>query len=329
MESPVLSIISACYNEENAIPSLITALSDVMCRMVNEHLISEKSNIVLVDDGSDDDTWSKIVKAHFEISDFKVIGIRLTKNEGHQCALIAGLEYALHSSADITVTIDADLQDDTDAIVEMVKLYRQGNEIVYGVRNDRNSDTRFKRNTANLFYKLINRWESSMIKNHADFRLMNRRAVELLLEFKERNIFLRGIVPQIGLKSAFVHYSRHPRELGDTKYPLKRMINFAIEGITSFSIMPIRMIFVSGMIFLFCTLVIIIYVVTAILIGRNIPGWASIMLSVWFIGSLILIALGIIGEYVGKIYLEVKHRPRYFIESTTADINDSDNQKNE
>ena len=199
----------------------------------------------------------------------------------------------------------------------MLELHSQGCEIVYGVRNDRSSDSWFKRVTARMFYNFMKATQAKIIPNHSDYRLMSRRAVEMLLAYEERNLFLRGIVPLIGLKSERVYYSRTPRHTGYTKYPLGKMLSFAIEGITSFSVRPIRAIFTVGLAFMFIALSILVYVIVVIIQGRNIPGWASIMLSIWFIGSLILIALGIIGEYVSKIYLESKHRPRYFIDRTT------------
>ncbi|MDE6716259.1 MAG: glycosyltransferase family 2 protein [Muribaculaceae bacterium] len=323
-----LSIIAPCLNEEQAVAPLVEKLLHTINQMVDMDIASPQSYIILVDDGSTDSTWENIERLHALHGD-KVTGVKLTHNVGHQNALLAGLESALSGGCDATITIDADLQDDTAGIITMVQHFSEGYDIVYGVRDDRSSDTKFKRNSANMFYNMMQHFEPTIIKNHADYRLMSRRATEMLLQYPERNLFLRGIVPQIGLKSCEINYSRNPRVAGKSKYPLARMINFAVEGITSFSIVPMRLIFIAGIVFMICTLAVTIYVVSAIMMGRSIPGWASMMLSLWFIGSLILIALGIIGEYVGKIYIEVKHRPRYFIDRITSSQNEAENQKND
>lgn len=325
-QAPILSIIAPCLNEEQTLSPLIDKLLHTINTMVDMGIASRHSYIILVDDGSSDGTWKNIESLHAEHGN-SVIGVKLTHNVGHQNALLAGLESALGGECDATITIDADLQDDTEGIIRMVQLYCDGYDIVYGVRDDRSSDTKFKRNSANIFYNMMQHFEPTIIKNHADYRLMSRRATEMLMQYPERNLFLRGIVPQIGLKSCEINYSRNPRVAGKSKYPLARMINFAIEGITSFSIVPMRLIFIAGIVFLICTIAVTIYVVSAIMMGRSMPVWASMMLSLWFIGSLILIALGIIGEYVGKIYMEVKHRPRYFVEKVTEPLKDVDNQK--
>lgn len=327
-QAPILSIIAPCLNEEQSVSPLVEKLLHTIDKMVKSGMASHFSYIILVDDGSTDGTWNNIEQLH-SIHGERVTGVKLTHNVGHQNALIAGLENALYRASDVMITIDADLQDDTDGIIRMVQLHNEGYDIVYGVRDDRSSDTKFKRNSANIFYNMMQHFEPTIIKNHADYRLMSRRATEMLMQYPERNLFLRGIVPQIGLRSCEINYSRNPRFAGKSKYPLARMINFAIEGITSFSIVPMRLIFIAGIVFLICTTAVTIYVVTAILMGRSMPGWASMMLSLWFIGSLMLIALGIIGEYVGKIYIEVKHRPRYFVEKVTESLKGSDNQKND
>ena len=310
-----LTLIVPCFNEEPVIASTAAQLCVVLDNLTRDNLISADSNIIIVDDGSRDKTW-KIIQ-DLSNRDTRINGVKLSRNSGHQNALLAGLEEALQNGCDISITIDADLQDDIAVIPQMIKRYHEGNEIIYGVRSGRQVDSAFKRKSADFFYHLMDKTDSPMIPNHSDFRLMSRNAMEMLMQFKERNLFLRGIVPLIGLNTAIVYYDRLPRTAGKSKYPLGKMISFAIEGITSFSVRPIRMIFSIGLIFLILTLTVLIYVIAAILLGRNIPGWASIMLSIWFIGSLILMALGIIGEYVSKIYLESKHRPRYFVEKRT------------
>ena len=315
--TPKLSLIVPCYNEDSVIESTSAELCTLLNNLIKENLISDNSNILIVDDGSKDRTWSLVQK--MSKKNTQITGIKLSRNSGHQNALLAGLKEVLDTGCDISITIDADLQDDISVIPQMIKRYQDGNEIIYGVRSGRKVDSTFKRKSADFFYHLMRKTGSPMIPNHSDFRLMSRKAMVMLMQFQERNLFLRGIVPLIGLDSAIVYYDRLPRTAGKSKYPLGKMIGFAVEGITSFSERPIRMIFYIGLIFLILTLTILIYVLAAILLGRNIPGWASIMLSIWFIGSLILMALGIIGEYVSKIYLESKHRPRYFVETRTKD----------
>lgn len=311
--APILSIIIPCLNEEDIIENSINILQEKIESLVSEDKISSESFILCVDDGSSDKTWS-IIENIGKINNH-IKGVKLSRNVGQQNALLAGLTEAISINADITITIDADLQDDTNAIGEMIKKFYEGCDIVYGVRSDRDNDSFFKEKTANAFYNLMQ--TSELIPNHSDFRLMSKKAVEMLLNFNERNLFLRGIVPLIGLKYSIVKYSRQKRVAGKSKYTLVKMISFAIEGITSFSVRPIRMIFLVGLVFLLITLSVLIYVGISICLGRNIPGWASLMLSIWFIGSLILMALGIIGEYVSKIYIETKQRPHYFIQEKT------------
>jgi glycosyltransferase involved in cell wall biosynthesis len=242
-----------------------------------------------------------------------VKGLNLAGNVGHQNALMAGLMTA-KGYADVLVSIDADLQDDVSVIEEMVDRYKEGYDIVYGVRSSRDSDTFFKKNTALAFYRLMSWLGVKSVYNHADYRLMSRRAVEQLGNYKERNLFLRGIVPLIGYETTSVYYRRSERFAGESKYPLSKMFNFAIDGITSFSVRPLRLIATLGFLFLLCSLVAVVYTLYVYFNGETVAGWASLMLSVWFLGSLILIAIGIVGEYIGKIYLEVKERPRYNIE---------------
>jgi len=310
-----LGIVMPCYNEEAAIGPSLDEVLPLMETFRQENVIGEY-RLYCVDDGSKDNTWN-CIEARAK-KDSHVTGIKLSRNVGHQNALIAGLEYAV-KECDAIISIDVDLQDDIGVIKDMIGKFNEGCEIVFGVRKERSNDSLMKRASARLFYRLMKTTDPESIPNHADFRLLSRRAAEELLAYSERNIFVRGIIPLLGLKSEKVEYERQPRKHGQSKYPPMKMVNFAIEGITSFSIRPIRMIFVLGITFLFITLSVSIYVLIAILMGRSYPGWASLMLSLWFIGSLVLIALGIIGEYIGKIYIEVKRRPRYFVEKTTED----------
>lgn len=314
-----LCVVLPCYNEEDTLEYSIGTLGEELSALAAKGSISGGYRVVCVDDGSSDGSWSEICRlaqAHAG----RVAGVKLSRNVGHQNAILAGLEWvARQDFCDAVVTMDADLQDDISAIGEMVeKFVRDGCDIVLGVRRSRKSDSLLKRHTARMFYDLMKNSHTPVVPDHAEYRLMSRRAVECLLQYGERNVFLRGIITSMGFKTAMVHYDRRPRRHGKSKYPLARMLNFAVEGITSFSIRPIRSIFLIGVVSLVLTLSVGIYVLAAILLGRTYPGWASLMLSLWFLGSLILIALGIIGEYIGKIYLEVKHRPRYFIEETVG-----------
>lgn len=309
---PKLIIIVPCYNEEEVLPLTNQRMADLLNNMVNGALIDAGSNILYVDDGSRDKTWTLIEE--FNAENNRVKGVKLAGNSGHQNALMAGLSTAVELDADITVTIDADLQDDIDVIPRMVESFLQGNDIVYGVRKERKTDSWFKRNTAQTFYKLMKMLGVKSEYNHADFRLMSRRAVMQLLDYRERNLFLRGIVPLIGYKTDKVFYDRGERKAGTSKYPLSKMVNFAINGITSFSVKPVRLIFTLGLVFLFIALIILIWVIWALITHKTVAGWASLILSLWFVGGCILMGLGIVGEYIGKIYIEVKDRPRYNIE---------------
>ena len=314
-----LCVVLPCYNEEDTLEYSIDTLGEELSALAAKGSISGEYWIVCVDDGSSDGAWSEICRLA-QTHAGRVAGVKLSRNVGHQNAILAGLEWvARQDFCDAVVTMDADLQDDISAIGEMVeKFVRDGCDIVLGVRRSRKSDSLLKRHTARMFYDLMKNSHTPVVPDHAEYRLMSRRAVECLLQYGERNVFLRGIITSMGFKTAMVHYDRRPRRHGKSKYPLARMLNFAVEGITSFSIRPIRSIFLIGVVSLVLTLSVGIYVLAAILLGRTYPGWASLMLSLWFLGSLILIALGIIGEYIGKIYLEVKHRPRYFIEETVG-----------
>jgi len=300
-----------CYNEEAVIDETQERLSRLLSEMIGNQQVSPKSKILFVNDGSKDQTWAKISAFHRQNS--YVCGVNLAGNVGHQNALMAGLSVA-KEHADMMVTIDADLQDDASVIPQMVGKCAEGCDIVYGVRNERKTDTWFKRNTALGFYKLMHWLGVKSVYNHADFRLMTRRAVERLCEYPERNLFLRGIVPLIGYQTACVYYSRSERLAGESKYPLKKMLNFAIDGITSFSVKPVRMLFFIGLLFLLVAFGILVYVIASLLTGHTEQGWASLMLSVWFVGGVILVGMGVTGEYIGKIYVEVKRRPLYNIE---------------
>lgn len=305
-----LSIVLPCYNEEAALPYTIPQLIGILDRLKADGTISPESFILCVNDCSRDNTWQVIQKLHDRYPEVK--GISLAHNRGHQYALLAGL-MEVRDKCDAAVSIDADLQDEPEAIVEMIRLYKQGAEIVYGVRKSRATDTWFKRNSARAFYRLQSRMGLETVFDHADYRLMSQRALEILSEYGEHNLFLRGIVPQIGLKTATVAYDRNERVAGESKYPLKKMLAFSVDGITSFSAKPMRWIFNLGLMLLIIDLFIWVYVLVSYFCGYTMSGWSSIMLSVWFLGSLMLIGLGIVGEYIGKIFIEVKHRPRYNI----------------
>lgn len=306
-----LAIVVPCYNEEEVLEETTKQLSRVLDNLIDEQLVSDKSLILYVNDGSTDKTWPLIEKFHAENK--YVCGVKLAKNEGHQKALLAGLSVAADIS-DITISIDADLQDDVNAIREMVIKYNEGYDIVYGVRSTREADSWFKRTTALGFYSLMKKLGAKSVYNHADYRLMSKRALKQLLEFRERNLFLRGLVPLVGYQSTCVYYERKERFAGESKYPLSKMLSFAVDGITSFSIQPIHFVFYLGLLFIIVSLCILIYVLHSYFTGQVVAGWTSLMLSFWFCSGCILICLGVIGEYIGKIYIEVKNRPRYNIE---------------
>lgn len=313
MSKPRLTLVIPCYNEEEVLIETTHQLSAVLNEMQEQEII-QSGTILYVDDGSRDRTWQLIRELQLQYPAVK--GIKLAHNVGHQNALWAGLEQvAQNGSADAVISIDADLQDDIHTIPEMVKCFNQGTDIVYGVRKERKTDTLFKRHSAQLFYRLMTTMGGDIVYNHADFRLMSLRALRALMAYPERNLFLRGIVKGIGFPSAVVYYDRKERFAGESKYPLSKMLNFALDGITSFSVKPLRLITTFGILFMVASLGIILYGLYQFLQGHVIPGWTSLMVSLWFIGGAILTALGIIGEYIGKIYKEVKRRPRYFIET--------------
>ncbi|HAX82944.1 MAG TPA: glycosyltransferase [Ruminococcaceae bacterium] len=311
METKTLYILAPCYNEEAVLPITSKIFLDKLNSLIDGGKISAQSRVVFVDDGSKDKTWEIIESLH-EL-DQKFVGVKLSRNRGHQNALLGGMSTVVND-CDMIVTIDADAQDDVNAIDKMVDDYYSGSEIVYGVRASRETDTFFKRTTAQGFYKFMSMMGVETVYNHADFRLMSSRAVKALLDFKEVNLFLRGMVPLVGFKSSSVTYDRAPRVAGESKYPLKKMLAFAFDGITSFSIKPIRVITSLGGITLFLSLIFAIYALVSFFVNKTVPGWTSTVLSIWFFGSLQLLAIGVVGEYIGKIYLETKSRPRFFIE---------------
>lgn len=311
-----LYIVVPCYNEEEVLHETTKRLTDKIDRMIAGGLISQDSRIMYVDDGSKDKTWQLIEELHGQ--EPRVLGVKLSRNRGHQNALLAGLMTA-KDLCDVTISMDADLQDDIEALDEFVRKYQEGCDIVYGVRNNRDTDTGFKRNTAQAFYKLLKFFGVDAVYNHADYRLMSKRALEGLAEFGEVNLFLRGIVPQIGYKTATVEYSRGERFAGESKYPLKKMVSFAFDGITSFSVKPIRMITTVGLVIFLVSLIMLVYSLVVNAMGHTQAGWTSMMMSIWLLGGLQLMAIGIIGEYVGKAYMETKKRPKYIIETVLRD----------
>lgn len=305
-----LVIVVPCYNEEEVLAETRKRLIDVLKNLEDRKKI-DRGQILFVDDGSRDHTWQLIEQFAKETP--MVGGLKLSCNRGHQFALWAGLRWAAENS-DASVSIDADLQDDVNAIYDMVDVWLDGNDIVYGVRRERKTDTFFKRNTALAFYRLMTALGGKIIYNHADFRLMSRRAMQSLMQYPEDNLFLRGIVASIGYPSASVYYDRSERFAGESKYPLKKMLAFALEGITSFSVKPLRVITYLGLLFILVALGVIAYALYEHFAGHTIAGWTSLLVSMWFIGGSILLACGVTGEYIGKIYLEVKRRPKYFID---------------
>jgi len=312
----MLYIVVPCYNEQEVLPETTRQLTALIHRMKTEGTVPD-ARILYVDDGSKDTTWSLIKEASTEHPE--VLGLRLAHNVGHQNALWAGLETSVEY-ADAVISIDADLQDDIEVIVQMAKDFNEGADVVYGVRKERKTDTLFKRWTAQGFYHLMNAMGSGTVYNHADFRLLSKRALKALLSYPERNLFLRGIVPMLGFNIRMEYYDRKERFAGESKYPLSKMVNFAFDGITSFSVKPLRWIHTIGFIFILVAICVFIYALSAYLGGRSVPGWTSLLMSVWFVGGVLLIAIGITGEYIGKIYTEVKRRPRYFEQERTGEF---------
>lgn len=314
-----LFIVVPCYNEQEVLPTTATCLQEKIEALVAAGIIEDNSRILFVDDGSSDRTWEIISDLHERDAVFQ--GLRLSRNRGHQNALFAGLMTVRHL-CDACISLDADLQDDAEAIDAMLEKFRAGADIVYGVRSDRKKDSFFKRATAQGFYKTMNHMGAQTVYNHADFRLMSARALEGLASFSEVNLFLRGLIPMVGFKTDVVTYERGKRMAGESKYPLKKMLQFAMEGITSLSVQPIRMITSLGFFIFFVSIIVLIYCLVRYFTGYTIQGWTTTVLSVWAIGGLIMISLGVIGEYIGKIYLETKHRPRYIIDVYLKDESD-------
>lgn len=310
----ILTIVVPCYNEQEVLPETVKELGGVLEKLIKDGKVSSQSKILFVNDGSKDKTWELISKYTKEYE--YVTGIKFSRNYGHQNALLAGMAVAVKYS-DMIITIDADLQDDIYAIPKMIEKYNESYDVVYGVRNSRETDTFFKRRTALAFYGLMGKLGVNLIPDSADYRLLSKRATESLLAFKERNLFLRGMVPLVGYDSAKVYYARKERFAGKSKYPLSKMLHFALDGITSFSIAPIHLILYLGMLTVIFSVIMMIYTLVEKINGHIVSGWASLMISIWFLGGVQLISISIIGEYIGKIFSEVKHRPRFNIEEET------------
>lgn len=307
----ILYVTIPCYNEEEVLPETSKRIKEKIQGLIDKKVINEKSRVLFIDDGSKDKTW-EIIKELCE-SDEIFSGIKLAHNRGHQNALIAGLMTA-KEYADMVISMDADLQDDINVVDKFIDEYYNGSDIVYGVRSSRKTDTTFKRSTALAYYRILQKMGVDIVYNHADYRLMSKRALNGLEQFKEVNLFLRGIVPLIGYKTSVVEYERSERFAGESKYPLKKMLAFAIDGITSFSVKPIRMITALGFILFVVSLLMLIYSIIIKIIGHADSGWTSVICSIWMIGGIQLLSLGVIGEYIGKIYNETKARPRFIIE---------------
>ena len=311
-----LYLVIPCYNEEEVIRETEKRLDDKLGRMMADGLITSDSRMVFVDDGSKDKTWDIIKELHAKNT--KVQGIKSSRNRGHQNALLAGL-MTIKEECDVTISLDADLQDDIEVLDQFIEKYNEGCEIVYGVRNARKTDSIFKRGTAQMFYRIMRRMGVEMVYNHADYRLLSRKVLNELENFKEVNLFLRGLIPMIGFKSGTVEYGRGKRFAGKSKYSVGKMFSFAEDGVTSLSIKPIRMIASLGVLIFFVSIILLIYMIWGALHGGAVRGWASTMVSIWALGGLQLLAIGIIGEYIGKIYLESKRRPRFIIEEYLKD----------
>jgi len=307
----ILYLVIPCYNEEAVLQETAKRLKQKLTTMIQNGQISKDSKICFVNDGSKDNTWNMIEDLHTQ--DAMFIGVKLSRNSGHQNALMSGL-LTVKNDADMVISLDADLQDDVNAIDQFVAEYYNGCDVVYGVRSSRKKDTFFKRFSAEAFYKLLNSFGCEVIYNHADYRLLSKRALDALEEYKEVNLFLRGIVPMVGFKTGTVLYERNERFAGESKYPLRKMMLFAIDGITSLSIKPIKLIISIGLLFFFCSICMLIYFFARHFTGHTVSGWTSLAVSIWGIGGLQLLAIGIIGEYIGKVYMETKNRPRYIIE---------------
>lgn len=316
MDKCKLFLVIPCYNEQEVLEETNRQLHVVMNGMIEKGKINKDSRIVYVNDGSKDNTWEIIKKLHKESE--LVSGICLSRNKGHQNALLAGL-HTVKDFCDAAISLDADLQDDVNAIEAMVDKFYEGNDVVYGVRSSRKKDTFFKRTTAQGFYKVMEKLGVEVVYNHADYRLMSKRALQALAQFKEYNVFLRGLVPVVGFKSDIVYYERNERFAGESKYPLKKMLAFAFEGITSFSVKPIRFITTLGAVVFIVSIIMFIYSLVSYIAGAVVSGWSSLIISIWALGGLQLLSIGVIGEYIGKIYLETKGRPKYIIQEFLDD----------
>lgn len=304
-------LVIPCYNEEEVLFETAKRLKEKLNNLIDDKIISAKSRITLIDDGSKDNTWSIIEELNKEDSIFS--GVKLSRNRGHQNALLSGL-MTVKDYCDAAISLDADLQDDINVIDKFIERFNDGCDVVYGVRSERKTDTIFKRTTAQGFYKVMKALGVDIVYNHADYRLMSKRALEALSDFKEVNLFLRGIVPLIGYKSDVVLYERNERFAGESKYPLKKMLSFALEGITSFSVKPIRLILIVGIIMFISSLIALLYFLILWIIGKTIQGWTTVVTSIWMLGGIQLLCLGVIGEYIGKIYIESKARPKFIID---------------
>ena len=305
-----LGIVVPCYNEQEVISETSRRLMELLSRMSSAGIVSEDSAVYFVDDGSQDRTWSLIEE--LTVGDSRIHGIKLSRNQGHQSALLAGL---FHAEGDAIVSIDADLQDDINVIEEMVRRYQEGYEVVYGVRSSRETDSVFKRSTARLYYRMLEMFGVEIVYDHADYRLLSRRAVDCLKGFNEVNLFLRGVIPQLGLRATSVFYERGERFAGESKYPFRKMLALAVNGITSFSVVPLRLIAVLGLIIFLGSVVMVGWILVGkFFLNSTVPGWASSVLPIYFLGGVQLLSIGILGEYVAKIYMETKRRPRYLIE---------------
>lgn len=326
LEKPFLTVVVPCYNEEEVLSESVTQLTNIIQKLVMSESISDKSQIMFVDDGSKDKTWELIQQ--YSESNEHVSGLKLSRNYGHQGALLAGLTEA-HAYSDCVVSIDADLQDDVNAIIEFIEKYHEGFDVVYGVRDKRDTDTYFKRNSALAFYRIMSKLGVNMVPNHADYRLLSKRALTEFLRYKEENMFIRGIVPLLGFKSTKVFYNRNERFAGESKYPLKKMVLFAVDGITSFSVAPIRLLLVLGSVIFMIGVVMGIYAIVQKIVGAVVPGWTSLIVSLWLIGGIQLIGIGVLGEYIGKIFKQVKERPRFTIEENVFEMKCKENKINE
>lgn len=321
---PKLYIVIPCYNEEEVLPETSKRILDKLQRMIQKEICCEDSRILFVDDGSKDKTWSLIEGLTQQDPHFG--GLKLAHNRGHQNALLAGLMTA-KDGCDAAISMDADLQDDIEVLDEFMERYQEGCHVVYGVRKERKTDTFFKRNSALAFYKVMNLLGTQVVNNHADYRLMSKEALEGLAQYREVNLFLRGIVPEIGYKTGVVYYDRGERFAGESKYPLKKMVSFAIEGISSFSVKPLKIISTLGIIISLCSCAGLLYALISKICGSAVPGWTAIISSIWLLGGVQLLCLGVLGGYIGKIYQEVKARPRYIIEKKLIQQAENEDQE--